>query len=88
MYNHPQSRLPSELKTLSSWGFPQSVVRKYNSKGVVSLFPWQIECLLIDNAAPLEGRSLLYTAPTRLVYIMLYYKYYIILYLRLFNFFS
>lgn len=69
MLSYPRSHSPSDLTHLSSWGFPQAVVKKYAQKGVVSLFPWQIECLLSDNAAPLDGHSLLYTAPTRFEFI-------------------
>ena len=80
MLSHPQSFSPLDLTLLSSWGFPSSVVKKYQQKGVISLFPWQIECLLIDDAAPLNGRNLLYTAPTRLFYNsnLLFILYYLI----------
>ena len=49
---------------LSDWGIPPATLHKYASAGVQSLFPWQVDCLLCDNAAPLRGKSLVYTAPT------------------------
>ncbi|XP_035703456.1 DNA polymerase theta isoform X2 [Folsomia candida] len=51
-----------EKLLLTSWGLPPSVVHKYGSKGVTSLFPWQLECLA--NAEVLGGKNLLYSAPT------------------------
>jgi hypothetical protein len=65
MTSHPVSLEPSMLTHLSAWGFPPSVLQRYAKSGVVALFQWQIECLLTDNAAPLQGGSLIYTAPTR-----------------------
>lgn len=64
MISHPSSYDPSSLTQLASWGFPPVAIQRYNQKGIRTLFPWQIECLLIDNAAPLRGKSLIYTAPT------------------------
>lgn len=48
---------------LSSWGLPQTILRKYESRGVTSMFPWQVECL--SNRDLLEkNRNLVYSAPT------------------------
>ncbi|CAL8106804.1 unnamed protein product [Orchesella dallaii] len=51
-----------EKLQLSSWGLPTSVLHNYRSKGITSLFNWQLECLA--NEKVLEGRNLLYSAPT------------------------
>ncbi|XP_068926104.1 DNA polymerase theta [Petaurus breviceps papuanus] len=47
---------------LSSWGLPKGVLEKYQSFGVVQMFEWQAECLLLGQV--LEGRNLVYSAPT------------------------
>jgi superfamily II RNA helicase len=49
---------------LSSWGIPQTIISAYRKRGIEKLFPWQVECLMIDNAAPLRGNNLIYSAPT------------------------
>ncbi|ODN05968.1 DNA polymerase theta [Orchesella cincta] len=51
-----------EKLQLSSWGLPTSVLNNYRSKGITSLFDWQLQCL--ENEKVLEGRNLLYSAPT------------------------
>ncbi|XP_051841327.1 DNA polymerase theta [Antechinus flavipes] len=47
---------------LASWGLPKAVLEKYQSFGVVQMFEWQAECLLLGQV--LEGRNLVYSAPT------------------------
>ncbi|XP_043917795.1 DNA polymerase theta [Protopterus annectens] len=47
---------------LSSWGLPKPVLDKYHSVGVVQMFEWQAECLMLGRV--LEGRNLVYSAPT------------------------
>ncbi|XP_074070716.1 DNA polymerase theta isoform X2 [Macrotis lagotis] len=47
---------------LASWGLPKAVLEKYKSFGVVQMFEWQAECLLLGQV--LEGRNLVYSAPT------------------------
>ncbi|ETN63551.1 DNA polymerase theta [Anopheles darlingi] len=52
-----------DLRLLSNWGLPESVQRQYAKKGIVELFPWQVECLSRKEVL-LEGRNLVYSAPT------------------------
>ncbi|XP_009699119.1 PREDICTED: DNA polymerase theta, partial [Cariama cristata] len=47
---------------LASWGLPQAVLEKYHSLGVVQMFEWQAECLMLGQV--LEGKNLVYSAPT------------------------
>ncbi|XP_054858086.1 DNA polymerase theta [Eublepharis macularius] len=47
---------------LASWGLPKAVLDKYHSLGVVRMFQWQAECLMVGQA--LEGKNLVYSAPT------------------------
>ncbi|KGL85254.1 DNA polymerase theta, partial [Tinamus guttatus] len=47
---------------LASWGLPKAVLEKYHSLGVVQMFEWQAECLMLGQV--LEGRNLVYSAPT------------------------
>ncbi|XP_034941066.1 DNA polymerase theta [Chelonus insularis] len=48
---------------LAYWGLPLTILRKYESRGVISMFPWQVECL--RNPAIIEkGKNLVYSAPT------------------------
>ncbi|XP_064500551.1 DNA polymerase theta isoform X2 [Pseudopipra pipra] len=47
---------------LASWGLPKAVLEKYHSLGVVQMFEWQAECLMLGKV--LEGRNLVYSAPT------------------------
>lgn len=51
------------LRFLSSWNLPPSVVNEYRKKNVEEMFQWQCECL--QNPKVLfEGRNLVYSAPT------------------------
>ncbi|XP_050073096.1 DNA polymerase theta [Anopheles maculipalpis] len=52
-----------DLRLIDSWGLPNSVTREYAKKGIVQLFPWQVECLSRKEVM-LEGKNLIYTAPT------------------------
>ncbi|XP_075761239.1 DNA polymerase theta isoform X3 [Pelodiscus sinensis] len=47
---------------LASWGLPKLVLEKYHSLGVVHMFEWQAECLMLGQV--LEGKNLVYSAPT------------------------
>ena len=49
---------------LVSWGVPVRVVNKYAIAGISKMFPWQIECLGIDDGKVLRGGNLIYSAPT------------------------
>lgn len=44
---------------LASWGLPEPVLEKYHSLGVVQMFEWQAECLMLGQV--LEGRNLVYS---------------------------
>uniref|UniRef100_A0A8C3LRA0 DNA polymerase theta n=1 Tax=Chrysolophus pictus TaxID=9089 RepID=A0A8C3LRA0_CHRPC len=44
------------------WGLPKAVLEKYHSLGVVQMFEWQAECLMLGQV--LEGKNLVYSAPT------------------------
>ncbi|XP_007493816.2 DNA polymerase theta [Monodelphis domestica] len=56
----PENQIDKLL--LASWGLPKAVLEKYHSLGVVQMFEWQAECLLLGQV--LEGRNLVYSAPT------------------------
>ncbi|XP_033029736.1 DNA polymerase theta, partial [Lacerta agilis] len=47
---------------LANWGLPKAVLDKYHSLGVVRMFQWQAECLMVGQV--LEGENLVYSAPT------------------------
>jgi superfamily II DNA or RNA helicase len=49
---------------LEEWGVPDLVIEGYKAKGITELKPWQRECLSVDSGAPLQGRSLVFSAPT------------------------
>ena len=53
------------LSQLKSWSIPNAVILRYERMRVKSLFPWQIECLTVDQGAVLKDyRNLIYSAPT------------------------
>nr|CAD7409223.1 unnamed protein product [Timema poppensis] len=47
---------------LKSWGLPEPILKQYESRNVVSMFPWQVECL--SHGHVLSGGNLVYSAPT------------------------
>ncbi|VVC24751.1 Hypothetical protein CINCED_3A009416 [Cinara cedri] len=51
-----------DLCHLDSWGLPPQIVDNYKKRGIVSMFPWQVECLTCDGV--LDGQNLVYSAPT------------------------
>ncbi|CAG9863608.1 unnamed protein product [Phyllotreta striolata] len=51
-----------QLSKLSTWDLPESILRKYESKNLTTMFPWQVECLSLPGV--LEGKNLVYSAPT------------------------
>ncbi|XP_041773751.1 DNA polymerase theta [Anopheles merus] len=52
-----------DLRLLANWGLPSTVTSEYAKKGIVQLFPWQVECLSRKEVL-LEGKNLIYSAPT------------------------
>ncbi|XP_040195123.1 DNA polymerase theta isoform X2 [Rana temporaria] len=57
--------LPEDLADkllLASWGLPEAVLEKYGQLGVVQMFEWQAECLMMGQV--LSGKNLVYSAPT------------------------
>ncbi len=57
----PTKKFKNKL-LLTSWDIPQRVLDQYAMRGVTAMFPWQAECLSIPGI--LEGRNLVYSAPT------------------------
>ncbi len=51
-----------EKVKLTSWGFPEKIVDFYRRKGIHEFFEWQVQCL--DLPGVLDGRNLVYSAPT------------------------
>lgn len=47
---------------LETWGLPQSILKQYARKGIIEMFPWQVECLCCPRI--LNGGNLVYSAPT------------------------
>ena len=52
----------AKLLQLSSWGLPEVVLEQYSKRGIVSMFEWQMECLMLPGV--LSGGNLVYSAPT------------------------
>ncbi|XP_015110592.1 DNA polymerase theta [Diachasma alloeum] len=48
---------------LSSWGLPLTILLKYHSRGLQSMFPWQVACLSTPNILS-NSKNLVYSAPT------------------------
>lgn len=55
---------------LASWGLPKAVLEKYHSLGVVHMFEWQAECLMLGQV--LEGKNLVYSGVWRSGWLMHY----------------
>ena len=57
--SHASNDFPPLFKndplSLAQWGIPLRVVNKYASIGVSKMFPWQIECLGVDDGRVLRG---------------------------------
>ncbi|KAJ8948378.1 hypothetical protein NQ314_008417 [Rhamnusium bicolor] len=53
----------SEMCKLSSWGLPQTVLEKYESRNIKNMFLWQVECLSNVNILN-DCKNLVYSAPT------------------------
>lgn len=56
------SRRGTDPRNLAYWCLPESVIASYRDVGVRQLHVWQAECLA--GPGVLEGRSLVYVAPT------------------------
>ncbi|KAE9543083.1 hypothetical protein AGLY_002994 [Aphis glycines] len=54
--------MTDDLCSIDSWGLPAQIVENYKKRGIISMFPWQVECLTSDGV--LDGRNLVYSAPT------------------------
>ncbi len=48
---------------IGDYGLPIDIVELYRSRGLSTLFQWQVECLAIDGVL-VDGRNLVYSAPT------------------------
>lgn len=51
------------LRLLSNWNLPQSVVNEYRKKNMTEMFEWQTECLQ-NQKVLFDGANLVYSAPT------------------------
>ncbi|XP_065030525.1 helicase and polymerase-containing protein TEBICHI isoform X5 [Musa acuminata AAA Group] len=61
-FGTPSSSVPPKYRLqLHSW-LPPEVCNIYKRKGISELYPWQVECLLVDGV--LEKRNLVYCATT------------------------
>jgi hypothetical protein len=47
--------IPPNPLDISQWGVPLRVVDRYAAMGVTKLFPWQVDCLGIDDGKVLGG---------------------------------
>lgn len=54
---------PPDLKQISAWSLPHSVLNEYKKKGVLEMFNWQVECLS-NSKVVFEHANLVYSAPT------------------------
>lgn len=50
------------MHELLAWGFPERVIKRYQSAGVKALFTWQVECLVQYFLS--SKSNLVYSAPT------------------------
>jgi hypothetical protein len=61
---HFQTNINS-LLLLENWGLPANILRRYGQHKISKLFPWQVDCLLVDNGVVFQGtKNLIYSAPT------------------------
>jgi superfamily II DNA/RNA helicase len=55
----------NSLLLLENWGLPANILRRYSQHKISKLFPWQVDCLLVDNGVVFQGtKNLIYSAPT------------------------
>lgn len=50
-------------KKISHWGLPPEISNKYEQRGIIEMFEWQVDCLGNPRVL-LECRNLVYSAPT------------------------
>ncbi|XP_039749737.1 DNA polymerase theta isoform X2 [Pararge aegeria] len=50
-------------KNLKNWGLPYEITNKYEKKGIVEMFDWQVDCLGNPKVL-LDCHNLVYSAPT------------------------
>lgn len=65
-HQHDQSLIIDEsknLRFLSNWNLPPSVVNEYRKKNMTEMFDWQCECLKNPKVL-FDGSNLVYSAPT------------------------
>ena len=55
--------ITKNLRFISSWNLPPSVVNEYRKKNVTEMFEWQCECLKNPKVL-FDGANLVYSAPT------------------------
>ncbi|XP_017770850.1 PREDICTED: DNA polymerase theta [Nicrophorus vespilloides] len=55
--------LLADSSKLSSWGLPEVILQKYESRNVKNMFPWQVECLSLPDVLD-KHKNLVYSAPT------------------------
>jgi DNA polymerase theta len=51
------------LRLISNWGLPQTVLQEYKKKGIEEMFEWQSDCLQ-NTRVLFENANLVYSAPT------------------------
>lgn len=44
-FSLPSVKIPKNMRLLSNWGLPASVLHEYYRKGVIEMFEWQQICL-------------------------------------------
>ena len=55
---------------LAQWGVPLRVVNRYSALGINRMFPWQIECLGVDDGKVLRGgKTLFFAISSKLLFI-------------------
>lgn len=50
-------------RNLKAWGLPEEISKKYQQRGIIEMFEWQVTCLA-NSKVLLDCSNLLYSAPT------------------------
>ena len=58
----PSKTNTKEKLRLTQWGIPQPVLEQYSKRGIVSMYQWQADCLMLPGV--LQGKNLIFSAPT------------------------